>query len=73
MGLLSAPAVPDCGISSPDTGQPVKETRAGSLLKDLLEKHHSSRIILLLVVLLGTSVVISDGILTPSMSGMGVC
>ncbi|CAN0854888.1 Probable potassium transporter 13 [Linum grandiflorum] len=68
VGLLSGSALPDYDVSSPDTGQPDRETRAGSLLKDLLEKHHNSRIILLLVVLLGTSMVISDGILTPSMS-----
>ncbi|CAN1282205.1 Probable potassium transporter 13 [Linum perenne] len=68
VGLLTASAVPDYDLSSPDTGQPIKETRAGSLMRDLLEKYHNSRIILLLVVLLGTSMVISDGILTPSMS-----
>lgn len=40
------------------------------LIIDFFEKHHSSRVVLLLVVLLGTSMVIGDGILTPTMTGM---
>lgn len=47
-----------------------KETKTSSLLKEFFDKHRSSRILLLLVVLMGTSMVISDGVLTPSMSGM---
>lgn len=48
----------------------MKETRTSLVIKDLIEKHQSSRVVLLLVVLLGTSMVIGDGILTPTMSGM---
>ncbi|GLU22566.1 hypothetical protein SLE2022_386320 [Rubroshorea leprosula] len=68
VSLLSASHVPDDEISTYDTGQSRKETRASSLLKELFDKHHSSRVVLLLVVLLGTSMVIGDGVLTPSMS-----
>lgn len=39
------------------------------LIKEFFAKHRNSRVVLLLVVLLGTSMVISDGVLTPSMSG----
>ncbi|KAL5773540.1 hypothetical protein ACOSQ2_013464 [Xanthoceras sorbifolium] len=68
LGLLSAfhPQNDDLPAYSP--GLPIKETKASSLLKEFFDRHHSSQIVLLLVVLLGTSMVISDGILTPSMS-----
>ncbi|KAI8008988.1 putative potassium transporter 13 [Camellia lanceoleosa] len=54
--------------SSDNAGTSVKETKTSLLIKDFFEKHHSSRVVLLLVVLLGTSMVIGDGILTPTMS-----
>lgn len=45
-----------------------KETRTSFLIKEFFEKHRSSRVVFLLVVLAGTSMVIGDGILTPTMS-----
>ena len=45
------------------------ETPRGMWVKRLLEKHQNLRTGLLLVVLLGTCMVIGDGILTPSISG----
>lgn len=45
-----------------------KEKRTSFLIKEFFEKHRSSRVVFLLVVLLGTSMVIGDGILTPTMS-----
>ncbi|XP_039126849.1 probable potassium transporter 13 [Dioscorea cayenensis subsp. rotundata] len=45
-----------------------KETKTSVLIKNFFEKHQSSRIVLLLVVLLGVSMVIGDGVLTPTMS-----
>ncbi|XP_022723695.1 probable potassium transporter 13 [Durio zibethinus] len=68
LGLLSASDAPDDDISAYNSGLTRKETVASSILKKFLDKHHSSRLVLLLVVLLGTSMVIGDGILTPSMS-----
>ncbi|KAF8408707.1 hypothetical protein HHK36_004771 [Tetracentron sinense] len=68
MGLLSTSRAAHEHISAYNSGTSFKETKTSSLLKDFFEKHHSSRIVLLLVVLLGTGMVISDGILTPSMS-----
>lgn len=47
-----------------------KDTRMSLLIKEFFEKHKSSRIVLLLIVFLGTGMVIGDGILTPTMSGM---
>ncbi|KAJ4838359.1 hypothetical protein Tsubulata_041368 [Turnera subulata] len=45
-----------------------KETRTSLIIKEFFDKYHSSRVVLLLVVMLGTSMVIGDGILNPSMS-----
>lgn len=47
------------------TGQPP----ASSSLKRFLEKHKKSRTALILVVLLGASMVIGDGVITPAISG----
>ncbi|GAY33758.1 hypothetical protein CUMW_007940 [Citrus unshiu] len=68
VGLLSASHAPDDDISACSSQLPLKETRGSVLLKEFFDKHHNSRILLLLVVLLGTSMVIGDGILTPAMS-----
>lgn len=48
------------------------DTIRGEKVRKLLEKHRCLRTGLLIIVLLGTSMVIGDGILTPSISGM-VC
>lgn len=58
------------GISSCRSDISTKEMKTSLLIIDFFEKHHSSRVVLLLVVLLGTSMVIGDGILTPTMTGM---
>lgn len=70
MSLLNTAHAMHENISAHNAGTSSKETKTSSLLKDFFEKHRSSRIVLLLVVLLGTSMVIGDGVLTPSMSGM---
>lgn len=53
-----------------ENGSCKKETKCSLAIKEFFEKHYYSRLVLLLVVLLGTSLVIGDGILTPTMSGM---
>ncbi|KAJ6388424.1 hypothetical protein OIU77_026902 [Salix suchowensis] len=68
LGLLRPSHATDDDISSQDSRLLIKETRTSSLLKEFFDKHHSSRVVLLLIVILGTSMVIADGILTPSMS-----
>lgn len=55
-------------LSAQDSSVPTKETTTNLLIKEFFKKRHSSRVVLLLVVLLGTSMVIGDGILTPTMS-----
>ncbi|OMO65933.1 potassium transporter [Corchorus olitorius] len=68
LGLLSSSDGPDDDISAHNSRLPRKDTVASSILKEFFDKYHSSRVVLLLLVLLGTSMVIGDGILTPSMS-----
>ncbi|KAA8523442.1 hypothetical protein F0562_009865 [Nyssa sinensis] len=67
-GLLNASHAVRDHASSYNLGTSSKETKTSLLIKDFFEKHQSSRILLLLFVLLGTSMVIGDGILTPTMS-----
>ncbi|XP_020539758.1 probable potassium transporter 13 isoform X2 [Jatropha curcas] len=55
-------------VSSYDFSMPTKESKTSLLIKEFFENNLSSRIVLLLIVLLGTSMVIGDGILTPTMS-----
>ncbi|KAL9233736.1 hypothetical protein vseg_008692 [Gypsophila vaccaria] len=47
---------------------PAEGTKSSLTIKGFFEQYQSSRVILLLVVLLGTSMVIGDGILSPTMS-----
>uniref|UniRef100_A0A0D6QYA2 Potassium transporter n=1 Tax=Araucaria cunninghamii TaxID=56994 RepID=A0A0D6QYA2_ARACU len=47
---------------------PTRETFQSSVITSLFEKHRKLRILLLLVVLLGTCMVIGDGVLTPTLS-----
>ncbi|KAK1581594.1 hypothetical protein Q3G72_007212 [Acer saccharum] len=68
LGLFSAFHAQNDHLSADSPGLPIKETKTSSFLKEFFDRHHSSQIVLLLVVLLGTSMVIGDGILTPSMS-----
>ncbi|KAG1365098.1 potassium transporter 7 [Cocos nucifera] len=68
MGLLGTPQVAHEHLSAYKLEQSSKETRTSLLVKNFFEKHRTSRIGLLLFVLLGTSMVIGDGVLTPAMS-----
>ena len=46
------------------------ETKDKSCIKQMLEKHKNLHTTLLLVVMLGTCMVIGDGVLTPAISGI---
>ena len=70
MGLLNTTNVTDEHVSIDKAEEPIADTRTSLLIKQFFEKYHSSRVVLLLVVLLGTSMVIGDGILSPTMSGI---
>lgn len=48
---------------------PSSQLKRAHKLKQMLENSHFARIILLLLAIMGTAMVIGDGILTPSISG----
>ncbi|XWS10318.1 hypothetical protein CRYUN_Cryun39dG0065900 [Craigia yunnanensis] len=68
MGLLNTTNVADELVSIDKAEEPIADTQTSLLIKQFFEKYHSSQVVLLLVVLLGTSMVIGDGILSPTMS-----
>lgn len=66
MGLLSTPHE---HLTAYKLEPHREETRTSLSIKKFIEKSQTSRLVLLLFVLLGTSMVIGDGVLTPTMSG----
>uniref|UniRef100_M8B0K7 Putative potassium transporter 13 n=1 Tax=Aegilops tauschii TaxID=37682 RepID=M8B0K7_AEGTA len=68
MGLLNSLHAGHGSVSSYNQDEPCKETRSSLAIRGFFEKHHSLRVVLLLFVLMGTSMVIGDGVLTPTMS-----
>ncbi|KAG6735929.1 hypothetical protein POTOM_061390 [Populus tomentosa] len=68
MGLLNSSHLEHEFVTCYDSNVSTKETRASLVIKEFFNKHRSSRVVLLLVVLLGTSMVIGDGIPTPAVS-----
>ncbi|KAH9773378.1 putative potassium transporter 12 [Citrus sinensis] len=58
-------------ISSFRLKLPTPELERALQLKDILERTSSLKTLLLLLVLMGTSLIIGDGILTPAISGSG--
>ncbi|CAL0331508.1 unnamed protein product [Lupinus luteus] len=68
VGLLPNRQQADEHISSFRLKLPSLEMKRALKIKDTLEKNKSLKTLLLLLVLLGTSMVIGDGILTPAMS-----
>nr|XP_018685917.1 PREDICTED: probable potassium transporter 13 isoform X4 [Musa acuminata subsp. malaccensis] len=68
MGLLSTPHAAQEHLTAYNPEVHCDETRTSLSIKRFIEKNQSSRLVLLLFVLLGTSMVIGDGVLTPTMS-----
>lgn len=62
----------DEDISSFRLKVPTPELERALCIKEMLERRSCLKRVLLLLVLMGTSMVIGDGILTPSMSGIQV-
>lgn len=67
LSLLPNQQPSDAQLSTYKVTRP-RETGLSSAIKSFFEKHQSQRIWLLLVVLLGTCMVIGDGVLTPTIS-----
>ncbi|KAG2685124.1 hypothetical protein I3760_10G109800 [Carya illinoinensis] len=68
VGLLGASHASYDDMPAYNSGFSSRERKGSSFPKDFFDKHRSSRILLLLVVLLSTSMVIGEGVLTPSIS-----
>ncbi|PNT75424.1 hypothetical protein BRADI_1g32380v3 [Brachypodium distachyon] len=66
MGLLNSIHAGHGSMTSQE--EPCKESRSNLIIRGFIEKHYSLRVVLLLFVLMGTSMVIGDGVLTPTMS-----
>jgi hypothetical protein len=69
MGLLNSLHAGHGSLSTYNKDEPCKESRSSLIIRGFFEKHYSLRVVLLLFVLMGTSMVIGDGVLTPTMSG----
>ena len=70
VNLLPNRQVADEQISSFRLRLPTPELERALNIKDSLEQRSSLKTLLLLFVLMGTSMIIGDGILTPAMSGL---
>ncbi|KAK9132791.1 hypothetical protein Scep_012319 [Stephania cephalantha] len=68
MGLLNTYNAVHERLSACNGDKFLGETKTYSTIQQFFEKYKSSRILLFLFVVLGTSMVIGDGILTPTMS-----
>ncbi|KAK0573468.1 hypothetical protein LWI29_008453 [Acer saccharum] len=71
VGLIPSEQAEDCDVSNYRIELPSdsRGARRALKLKSVLENSHFAKLFLLFVTLLGTSMVIGDGILTPSISG----
>ncbi|MCD7449027.1 Potassium transporter 5 [Datura stramonium] len=68
VGLIPSPEAEDGDLST--SGQDDRHTLLALRLKSKLENSKSCKLFLLLATMLGTSMVIGDGVLTPCISGM---
>ncbi|XP_028557024.1 probable potassium transporter 13 [Dendrobium catenatum] len=68
LGLIKTPIVAYEHFPVYEFQTPYEENRTSLMIKGFFEKHQRSRIVLFLIVLLGTSMFIGDGVLTPTMS-----
>ncbi|KAJ7554494.1 hypothetical protein O6H91_06G143500 [Diphasiastrum complanatum] len=68
VSLISSPNSEDRKLSGYQIDLPSKALKRSSRLKDLLEKSEIAKRLLLLLALLGTCMVIGDGVLTPAIS-----
>ena len=67
IGLLNN--IHEGSLSAYNQKEPREELKSSLAIKCFFEKHYSLRVVLLLFVLMGTSMVIGDGVFTPTMSG----
>ena len=69
MGLIPSTMAEDSDVSTFKLDMPDRRTRRASQLKSMLENSQFAKFFLLIATMLGTSMVIGDGVLTPCISG----
>ena len=69
VGLLPSQQAEDCSVSNFQLELPSKGLRRASTLQSKLENSRFAKFFLLMATMLGTSMVIGDGVLTPCISG----
>ena len=69
MGLLPSQQAEDRDVSNYKLELPSVRQRLASKVKSALENSPSAEYFLLLITMLGTSMVIGDGVITPCISG----
>lgn len=69
IGLIPSQQVEDREVSNYRLDIPDNRVRRASWLKSQLESRRSAKLFLLFATMLGTSMVIGDGVLTPCISG----
>lgn len=69
VGLIPSQQAEDCGVSNFKLELPTKSLKRASKIKSQLENSHFAKFFLLIITMLGTSMVIGDGVLTPCISG----
>lgn len=69
MGLIPKDQPEDHKLSNYRLDTPSNQLRRAEVIKEKMESSKSIKIILFLITILGTSMVIGDGVLTPCISG----
>ena len=72
MSLIPNQEPEDRELSNYKLETPSTEFKRAQKLKQKLEGSHVARVVLILLAIVGTSMVIGDGILTPSISGFKI-
>ena len=70
VGLIPSEQAEDCDVSNFQLELPSKRLKRASRLKYKLENSQFAKYFLLVATMLGTSMVIGDGVLTPCISGL---
>jgi KUP system potassium uptake protein len=73
VGLIPNQQAEDADVSNYQLQLPNNREKRASKLKSMLEKNYFMKLFLLFATMLGTSMVIGDGVLTPCISGNLSC
>jgi len=71
VNVIAKQQAEDRELSTYKLATPSRQLKRALKIKEVLEKSNAAKTILLMLALLGTSMVIGDGVLTPCISGLG--